>query len=278
MTIVVDYRILFRRCLDRPVATRRVGPRSLPLLRLFGSSGRIPPSVCLLVVEVESVLRLKMLRILVLVSVAFAIVQIAQTDLEGYFLAVLLTTSLPFILLSHVKANILGWSHRSLAESFLLPLQPSEPVLAKARALDAIALLIALLAVTLTLVRFGWPGFWTFSLWWLSPILLVMTSDIVCGWADLRGPRSIDFDRPFPSGGSQLGSSLMMPTWLAVVAGTAGFYLAGENLVRGPEIAIGGALVLVAVVAFLRARFLRWQRGTLDSSVERILAELVVRG
>ncbi len=166
--IVLENRLLLGSYLDRPGGDSRGASGVLPLVRMLRGSRRLTPLGVLTVLETECLLRLKPVRLILAIMVAFALVWVPT------FAGLAMGPAGIFALLLHefrvAKQPPTCYVWR---ESLTLPLSVQRIFRAPGRAPNVVILFVVALILGLTALDwFGWPFFFVAACLMLAGILL----------------------------------------------------------------------------------------------------------
>ena len=201
--IVLENRLLLRSYLDHPGGDRRAASGVLPLARMLRGSRRLSSLGVLTVLETECLLRLKPVRLVSAIMVAFALVWVptfagGAVGLVGFYVV-----ALHGFRTEKQPATCYVWR-----ESLTLPLTVPQIFRAPGRAPNVVIVFLVAFIFGLTpLDWFGWPFFLVASCLMLAGILL---GTAAYGLIQLYWPqRSAGLtDNP---NGAKFGASLLVP-------------------------------------------------------------------
>ncbi len=166
--IALENRLLLRSYLERPGGDRRVASGVLPLTRVLRRSRRLTPMATVSALETECLLRLKPARLLLAITVAFALVWVPALAGLTVGLAGLIGLALHGFRVEKQPPTCYVWR-----ESLGLPLTVVQVIRATGRGPSVISVVVVAFILSLTpLDWFGWSFFVVASCLMLAGLLL----------------------------------------------------------------------------------------------------------
>ena len=264
--IVLENRLLLGSYLDRPGGDRRGASGVLPLVRMLRGLRRLAPLSVLTVLETECLLRLKPVRLILAIMVAFALVWVPTLAGLAVGMAGLFAVALHGFRVEKQPPTCYVWR-----ESLPLPLSVQRIFRAPGRAPNVVILFVVALILGLTSRDwFGWPFFVVAACLMLAGVLL---GTAAYGLIQLHWPqRSAGFtDNP---NAPKFGASLLLPQ-LAFGPALLTFvlYMLSERQRVSPLTAglIAVAVLLLAALAAYGSR--RWQARVLRARGRELLLD-----
>ncbi len=267
--LTLEYHLLRHRLLGRITGATRTDGVHASLAPFLRRARHLSPEVCLVLIELETLMRSKWYREMML-AVLF-LMPVVQTGSVYVLLGAIVLVSASFL---NVRSHSYGVAHRSIRQRFAMPVR----LIASASTYSAAASVLPGVAFAATvgwsLYRVGWPGLGIVSLWLTIPFCALVGSRGADVYESARTPSPFDFT---PYGGRLPASSPRWPSAvfkLAIIGLPSLLAFLVQKVSWGSAAAVCGAgILMIGSIAF-NARMMSSADRLVRSDPHRILRRL----